>query len=183
MMSIVQKEKPHCLWVAIDHDDVFIRLTGRATFAISPSLKQLGSTLINRPCGRFVLDMAECECIDSTFIGVLAGFSMRLKKTTGSSIIIVNLPPDIHETICILGLNQIASCFPTGMCPQDIQDRLQRLNNVNCIEMKPADKNTTKKTMTEAHMNLVQINSKNLPRFKDVLTFLREDLKNEDNRS
>lgn len=182
-MSVSQKEEPRCLWVAIDHDDVFIQVKGRATFAISPSLKQLGSTLIDRPCGRFILDMAECECIDSTFIGVLAGLSMRLKKTTGSSIIIVNLPPDIHETICILGLNQIISCFPTGMCPQDIQNRLQKLSNLNCVEMKPADKNTTKKTMTEAHMNLIQINSQNLPRFKDILTFLQEDSKKKDNRS
>jgi hypothetical protein len=29
----------------------------------------------------------------------------------------------------------------------------------------------------EAHENLVQVSPENLPRFKDVLTFLREDIK------
>ena len=32
--------------------------------------------------------------------------------------------------------------------------------------------------MLEAHENLVALSPENLPKFKDVLTFLREDLKN-----
>ena len=35
----------------------------------------------------------------------------------------------------------------------------------------------TAETMLEAHENLVKLSPENLPKFKDVLTFLREDLK------
>jgi anti-sigma B factor antagonist len=40
-----------------------------------------------------------------------------------------------------------------------------------------ADKSTTTRTMIDAHETLVAIAPENLPKFKDVLTYLREDLR------
>ena len=162
------------VWVATDADNALVRITGRASFSIGPALKQLGTALIDRQYGRFVLDMAECDGVDSTFLGILAGLALRIKKTCGGTIIMINLPLDIHENVCLLGLNRIIDCHEAGKCPDDVQESLGRLSALNRLDIGQVDAKTTRKTTIEAHEALISSDERNLPRFKDVLTFLRE---------
>lgn len=165
------------LWVAIDHSEVFLRVVGRASFAISPSLKQFGDAIVNHPCKRFVLDMAECESADSTFLGILAGLSMRLKKSAGVPMIMVNLSSKIYEAVSLLGLNRIIECYPAGMCPAELQEKLQRVDQLERIEIEQAEKRVAAETILEAHTDLARLDERNHSKFKDLLSLLQNDLK------
>jgi len=53
-----------------------IRIIGRANFTSSVDFRTLISELRQQGCSYFVLDLAECVLMDSTFLGVLAGFGL-----------------------------------------------------------------------------------------------------------
>ena len=52
---------------------VFIKVVGRANFTSSVDFKALVKALSEKGHHRFVLDLSECQLMDSTFLGVLAG--------------------------------------------------------------------------------------------------------------
>lgn len=162
------------VWVASDAENAFVVIAERATFAIGPCFKQLGEALIDRRCRRLVIDMAKCSGVDSTFLGVLAGLALRMSRDPGSRMIMINLPPPIYESVCTLGLNRLIDCYEAGKCPAEIQEHLGRLGSLDLMEIGPADPKTARETAIEAHETLVRSDPSNLPRFKDVLTFLRE---------
>mgnify|MGYP001065928231 CR=1 FL=1 len=177
-MNIDSKEEAsRCLSVAIDDGDAVIRVKGRASFIIGPTLKQVGIKLISKSFKQFIVDMEQCESADSTFLGVLAGLSMRLKKEHRAKMFLVNLSKKVYESTALLGLNQIIDCYLVGNVPDDIINRLKHFSKLERIEMKRADTKVTYETIAQAHTNLIQVNKQNLPRFKDVLSFLKEELK------
>ncbi len=55
-----------------------VRITGRANFTSGPDFKTLLDELAQRGYGHLVLDLSECTLMDSTFLGVLAGFGLKL---------------------------------------------------------------------------------------------------------
>ena len=55
-----------------------IKIAGRANVALSIDFKRLVNELISRGFSCFVIDLSECLLMDSTFLGVLAGFGLRL---------------------------------------------------------------------------------------------------------
>lgn len=173
-MTIDSSDPSRCIWVATDCDDAFVRIKGQASFSTGPTLKQLGAVLIDGLCKRLVLDMEDCQSVDSTFLGVLAGLSSRLKKSAGTPLIMINLSPGIYETVCVLGLNHVINCFKSGECPKNVQENLRRLGTLNRVEIQQVDAKTARETAIEAHENLILSDRRNLSKFKDVLTFLRE---------
>src|SRR5881296_3408721 len=55
-----------------------IKIVGRANFTSSIDFKTLVNELRQKGYGYFVLDLSECTLMDSTFLGVLAGFGMKM---------------------------------------------------------------------------------------------------------
>ena len=55
-----------------------VKIAGRANFASSPDFKTLLSELAQKGFNHFIIDLSECVLMDSTFLGVLAGFGMKL---------------------------------------------------------------------------------------------------------
>ncbi len=60
------------MFVAREEDTVFIRVSGRATFACSSPLRQYAVQQIERGARRFVFELGSCTFMDSTFMGLLA---------------------------------------------------------------------------------------------------------------
>src|SRR5450756_2054307 len=63
-------------------DPVVVRIEGRACFQNSACLKDFIAELVRQGKTRFVLDFQHCASMDSTFLGVLAGAAIELKKST-----------------------------------------------------------------------------------------------------
>ncbi|MBU1693346.1 MAG: STAS domain-containing protein [Verrucomicrobia bacterium] len=166
------------LHVAIQGPLAFVRVLGRGTFKISSSLKEFAVRAINSGCRRLVLDMSECVGMDSTFMGVLAGLAFRLRTVPDGRIVMVNLNQRTRGLLATLGLDEAVDPHLAGSWPEDLKPFLAGGGKpLAALPVEERDEAETAQTMLEAHEDLVRLSPENLPKFKDVLTFLREDLK------
>ena len=111
-----------------------VKIMGRANFATSPDFKTLLGELVGKGYKHFIIDLTECVLMDSTFLGVLAGFGIKLNPNaegTGRGIELVNATPRVTELLENLGalhLFQVASgklalpadvktCVPSSINP------------------------------------------------------------------
>ena len=164
------------VWVALEAPLAFVRVAGRASFKVGTALKQFGLAAVDGGCQTMAFDMADCSGMDSTFMGVLAGIALRLRKG-GGAMVLFNLNVRTRGLVGTLGLDQIVEAHEAGQLPTHLQELADRSLRLNSLRPEAESKHTTARTMLEAHEHLVQVDPANQPRFKDVLAFLREDLK------
>ncbi len=162
--------------VAIQGELAFARLRDRATFRISHAMKQFGATALEQGVQHIVVDMQQCIGMDSTFMGVLAGLALRMKKESRGLIYMVNLTDRTRGLLATLGLDQLVKTHTAGQSPPPYAAELGRLSAMAPAEQTTGSQHDTARMMLEAHETLVDLTPENAPRFKDVLTFLREDI-------
>jgi anti-sigma B factor antagonist len=162
------------LSVLVCKDFACVKIAGRANFMSSPDFKILLTELNQKGYNRFILDLSECVLMDSTFLGVLAGFGLALNPNGESDkcdIELLNPSARIRELLDNLGvisLFKIATIAP--QLPADA--KVSSPGQIN-----PTQEQITR-TCLEAHRTLMALNPENVARFKDVTQFLAEDLKN-----
>src|ERR1041385_3493209 len=66
--------------VSIGQKSAMIQIAGRANFTSSVDFKSLLDQLLQKGYTCFVLDLTECVLMDSTFLGVLTGFGLKLNS-------------------------------------------------------------------------------------------------------
>src|SRR5713226_1135296 len=85
-----------------------VRIKGRANFTSSIDFKTLVNELTRQGRNYFVLDLSECVLMDSTFLGVLAGFGLKMlppsSEPNGRAIELVGANPRIAELLENLGV-------------------------------------------------------------------------------
>ena len=167
----------HVLEVARQGATAYLRVLGRATFTAGPVLKQFGTVAIAEGCTRMVLDVASCEGMDSTFMGVLAGMATRLARQTGGKMLMLNVSDKLFEILSTLGLDQLMECRRLGALPEPLVEPPLTIQAMRPIAAAAANLQTTQHVMLEAHTTLAAVSAENQLRFKDVLTYLREDVK------
>lgn len=152
--------------VAADTNDAYVRVHGRGSFKNSPALKQFGVAMRDRGCRTLVVELGDCLGMDSTFMGVLAGLAILYRKSEGE-VLLRNLSDKNRSLVETLGLNQLIRIEQGG----DTENRrkTRRLDATT-------DRKIIAETMLEAHETLATATPENVVRFKDVLTFLREDV-------
>jgi anti-anti-sigma factor len=151
-----------------------IRIVGRANFNTAPEFKTLIAELLKQGCARFVLDLSECDLMDSTFLGVLSGFGLKQetdKSRPGDSRIeLLNPNQRISELLDDLGVIHLFK-----IC----QGQLVLPDSAQAQPHEPASPSREEVTRTclEGHKTLMAISPENAARFKEVTRFLAEDLK------
>ena len=65
------------LSVLVGKNFTCVKIAGRANFMSSPDFKTLLTELNQKGYNRFIIDLSECVLMDSTFLGVLAGFGLK----------------------------------------------------------------------------------------------------------
>ncbi|MDD5676463.1 MAG: STAS domain-containing protein [Kiritimatiellae bacterium] len=173
----------HVLEVARQGATAYLRVLGRATFTVGPALKQFGTASIEEGCTRMVLDVSACEGMDSTFMGVLAGMATRLARQTGGKMLMLNVNYKLFEILRTLGLDQLMECRRLGAVTEPLVKPPLTAQALSPIAAAAADRQTTQRVMLEAHTTLAAVSADNQLRFKDVLTYLREDVKPDNGRS
>ncbi len=151
-----------------------VKIAGRANFAFSPDFKTLLNELAGKGYGHFIIDLSECVLMDSTFLGVLAGFGMKLNPNgapTERGIELLNANNRVSELLENLGALHLFKMTNGALqLPGDVQACTPEPVN-------PSHEQITR-TSLEAHQTLMEMNPENVARFKDVAQFLAEDLKN-----
>src|SRR5437762_13875410 len=82
------------LQVAVTEQAALVKISGRASFNCSVDFKTLVYELRDRGYRQFVLDVTECPIMDSTFLGVLAGFGHKHADSDGQKTSITSLNPN-----------------------------------------------------------------------------------------
>lgn len=165
--------------VAVKDEIGFIRVRGRGTFKVSTSIKEFGNAQLEAGTHALVFDLEDCVGMDSTFMGVLAGLCTRFRRVTDGKVVMLNVSEKLRKLMSTLGLNRLVEIHAIQATPAIYENclagkgsGLQNLDQQAETDLKAAE------TMLEAHENLVGIDERNLPRFKDVLEYLREDIQN-----
>ena len=149
-------------------DPVVIRIEGRASFQNSASLQQFLAEMRRQGRSRFVMDFQACTSMDSTFLGVLAGAALELRKADGGgSLVLCRVGERNLELIKNLGLHRLLvvddgassgelRAVGTALAPQA---KMNELENARMV--------------LAAHENLVAADEANRTKFQDVLAFLK----------
>jgi hypothetical protein len=130
---------------------------------------------LQRGYNYLILDLTDCTLMDSTFLGVLAGFGLKVNapRPDGGSMgtmELFNPNPRIAELLENLGVLHLFKMTQGQIkVPEDCETKDRSAGDVSREEVT--------RTCLEAHQTLMKINPDNVSRFKDVAAFLAEDLK------
>jgi anti-anti-sigma regulatory factor len=181
--------------VARSADLGFVKVVGRGSFQNSGCLKAFYLQLIKEGVHRFVIDLDACTYLDSTFLGILLGLGLRLKNAGAGLLHILNASPRNMELLRNLGLDRLihidgrgpdegaGTASPNGSIngSPGAKGHTVNLNGVTEKDLQEMacpipTRAEAAPTILEAHENLMEFDPRNVPKFKDVVEFLREDL-------
>lgn len=164
---MVENDKPVFLVDAYS-DPVVVRIDGRACFQNSGCLRDFIGGMVEQGKTRFVLDFQHCASMDSTFLGVLAGAAMKLRKATGGKgqLVLARVGQRNLELIRNLGLHRLMTV--------DAGDFNMNFDKCDkALTQEQQDELANAKMVLEAHENLVSADEGNRSKFQDVLAFLK----------
>ena len=148
-------------------DPVVVRITGRACFQNSACLRDFVTEMRRQGKTRFVFDFLHCTSMDSTFLGVLAGIALELRKRPGGgSLVLARLGARNLELVRNLGLHRLLT-VDSGDSQTDFSKGERALECPDQTELDQA------RLVLEAHENLVSADEANRTKFQDVLAFLK----------
>ena len=157
--------------VARSADLGFIKVVGRGSFQNSGCLKAFYQQLLKEGVHRFVVDLDACTYLDSTFLGILLGLGLKLKDGGNGLLHILNASPRNLELLKNLGLDRLIQIDSPRAKLNGVTEG--QLEEVACPVPTRAE---AAPTILEAHEALMEFDPRNVPKFKDVVEFLRDDL-------
>jgi anti-anti-sigma factor len=151
-------------------DPALVRIEGRASFQNSACLKDFFAELIRQGKARFVLDFEHCSSMDSTFLGVLAGTAMELRRRQPpGSLTLCRLGSRNLELVRNLGLHRLLN-VDSGDLAVSADGNKEGLVCSDQSELENA------RLVLDAHENLIAADEANRAKFEDVLAFLKNRL-------
>jgi anti-sigma B factor antagonist len=160
--------------VGVRGPTVWVKVEGKGSFLNSGNLKEFAREMLDRGFREFVVDLADCAMMDSTFMGTMASVALRLREIGHGHLHIVHCGARSSQLLSGLGLDQIFDIHTNGARPPEC-GALEQSRTPSPEQRK---KEQTE-TMLAAHEALCEAAPENVPRFKDVLDFLRQDLHHE----
>jgi anti-anti-sigma regulatory factor len=133
-------------------------------------MKEYSRRMIQKGHRLFVIDLANCELMDSTFMGTMAGIALRLRELGSGGLTVLHANTRNRSLLENLGLDHLfATELAEGMllAPQQVAKET----------LPPATTDTAAQqaTILSAHEALVEADPENEERFKDVLDLLKQE--------
>ena len=161
--------------VGVNGDAVWVKVEGRGTFLNSGSLKEFTREMVNRGFREFVVDLADCAMMDSTFMGTMAGVALRLKELGHGHLHVVHCGQRSRDLLTGLGLDQLFTIHANGAAAP----LCERLAGEQKNGAPDDGKEEQKRQILAAHEALCEAVPENFSKFKDVLDYLKQDLHKE----
>ena len=143
-----------------------VKATGRATFECVAPLRTLAKELDTAEFKQVDVDLADCQGMDSTYMGVLAMIALRAKKI-GAVISIYNASELAKTQLFGLGLKKLF-LFTEGTVTMG--------EPAAAAPDAPVDQITHATTVLEAHKTLMDVDQDNIEKFEKVVDFVQKDL-------
>ena len=148
-----------------------VRVVGRANFACSPGFQGAVEELIADHPTRLVMDLEQCQLMDSTFLGVLAGGAVKFRQSTGAPVNIELSNPNARVSGLIENLG-VESLFTVSSGPLELPSDVRARR----VTIQSPTKLQLKETSLAAHEQLMQISESNKEKFEELTRTLKEDL-------
>src|SRR5205814_1580468 len=161
--------------VGVRGPTIWVKVEGRGSVLNSGNMKEFASEMLDRGYREFVVDLADCAMMDSTFMGKMASVALRLKELGRGHLHIVHCGNRSQQLLSGLGLDQIFDIHSDGIGAPECE-ALEQASRSQTLD---SQKKEQTETMIKAHEALCDAAPENIFRFKDVLDFLRQDLHHE----
>src|SRR5881275_2252537 len=93
---------------------VWVKVEGKGSFLNSGNLKEFSREMLDRGYREFIVDLAGCAMMDSTFMGTMASVALRLKELGHGHLHIVHCRNRSQQLLSGLGLDQIFDIHSDG---------------------------------------------------------------------
>jgi len=156
-------------------EPAIVKINGRASYTNSAPVGKFFNQMVKEHKANVVVDFADCTGMDSTFLGIMAGAALELKKMDPpGTLTLCRLGSRNLELVRNLGLHRILRVDSGDYDMTFDEDNSSSLNTLDKSEIANA------KTILKAHENLVAADEGNLKKFQDVLAYLRVQVEKED---
>lgn len=162
-----QKQQPVYRFHA-EGDTVFTKVNGRASYLNCAPLKEFlyAQVAAGRRC--FAIDFAGCSSMDSTFLGILVGVALQLRKIDPpGSMALLQLGERNLDVVRNLGIHRLMSV--------DNIDTAIDFTSAQAIESNGDLVLADEELIRDAHKRLSELNENNARMFQDVVGFLENN--------
>ena len=151
--------------VHVTPENALVRVFQKASFLNCAPLRSFFEECIVVGRRNYVVDFQECSSMDSTFLGILVGLAMKLRKFEDDGrLTLINLQGRNLETVQNLGIHKIADVNPDDLSSDD--------RDLDDLENKEDRDSVGSETICQAHKTLMGLNERNSKMFYDVVNFL-----------
>lgn len=146
---------------------VVIVVRGAGDLFNSYPLQIFLTTMLEESAESFVMNLAACTHLDSTFMGVMAGLSQRLRAVGKPPLCVANATAENLTIMKRLGLNHLVSLKEVAVAPLEAS-----------TELKPValSKLERGRHMLHAHLELSAISDANRAEFAQLLLTLKSNV-------
>jgi anti-anti-sigma regulatory factor len=149
---------------------VVIKINGRASYLNAAPIGAFFKQMVRQNRREFLIDFVDCQGMDSTFLGIIAGIALDvMRQQPSGKVMLYRLGPRNMELVRNLGLDRIAEIctkLPVASVDQP-RESLGRLV--------PSDQDNAQMILS-AHESLCEIDEANKAKFQDVIAFLRNQM-------
>jgi anti-anti-sigma factor len=149
-----------------------VRIAGRANFALSVPFRKLLQHLREAGNARVLLDLSECQLMDSTFLGVLAFEAKERSGEAGGLVLhgleLLNANPTVRQLIEDIGVAHLFQFAERDLATEQFAP---------APDSGTASREELNRTCLEAHELLMALHPANVEKFRDVARFFADELK------
>ena len=155
-------------------DPVIVQINGKANYLNCNAFREFIEKMVEDGNSNIVLDLEHCAGMDSTFLGILTGTALELRKQQPVGILIIcNLGERHKELVFNLGLQNLLTIDKDLECTanETVKAEFAALKNMEVSDARE---------VLKAHESLVRANKKNAAKFQDVIAFLQNQTETKD---
>lgn len=155
------------IFVSKENKAYKVKVVGRATFAVCPTLRNLVQRIESDAENKNIsIDLDKCTGMDSTFMGILAMLALKIKDES-RSIKITNADEANQKLLNGLGLNKIF---------EYVETKADEKEDWKKEEDKKASLEENANTVLQAHKVLMETDTGNVEKFKNVVEQVEKDI-------
>lgn len=168
-----QQQQPTFL-VSAYSEPVVVRINGKANYLNCNDFREFMNKMVADGKNRFVIDLADCAGMDSTFLGILAGTALQLREQSPPGVLVLrNLNQRNHDLVENLGLHNLLTIG------EDVSESGAGDGETDFSGLENAEVDDVQQVL-DAHENLVRADGDNAVKFQDVIAFLKNQVEQED---
>lgn len=159
---------PDSVFTALAGDTVWVRIIGKGTFQNSHPIKRWILEKIEAGCQHIFIELSECTSMDSTFMGIVTGLSIRMTGLGREAVTLTNVSPHNIRLLETLGLNKFLNLKER----YDVDSSL----TWEPLAIESLDKLAITRHMLDAHEQLIDTGGLAGEQFRNVHKLLKDDL-------